>query len=80
MNFETPFQISLKCDPEWAVELRERFQAIRPAYHMNNKHWNMIDVEGSVPLKEILNMIDHSYNLVVNKFTKKENSEYNKLC
>jgi predicted DNA-binding protein (MmcQ/YjbR family) len=78
MNFETPFQISLKCDPELAIDLRERFTAIRPAYHMNNKHWNMIDVDGTVPLKEILEMIDHSYELVVNKFTKKEILEYKK--
>jgi predicted DNA-binding protein (MmcQ/YjbR family) len=78
MNFETPFQISLKCDPELAIELRERYYAIRPAYHMNNKHWNMIDVDGSVPLKEILEMIDHSYELVKSKLTKKEKSEFEK--
>lgn len=79
MNFETPFQISLKCDPELAIDLRERYTSIRPAFHMNNKHWNMIDVDGSVPPKEILEMIDHSYELVVNKFTKKEKTEYNNL-
>jgi len=79
MDFETPFKISLKCDPELAIELRERHYAIRPAFHMNNKHWNMIDVDGSVNLNDILIMIDHSYELVVNKLTKKEKSEYNKL-
>jgi predicted DNA-binding protein (MmcQ/YjbR family) len=79
INFETPFQISLKCDPERAIEHRERYSAIRPAYHMNNKHWNMIDADGSVPVKEMLEMIDHSYELVVNKFSKKEKTEYNKL-
>ena len=78
MNFETPFQISLKCDPELAIELRERYNSIKPAYHMNNKHWNMVDVDGSVPLKEILEMIDHSYELVVNKFSEKEKNLYNK--
>lgn len=78
MNFETPFQISLKCDPERAIELRERYYAVRPAYHMNNKHWNMIDVDGSVPLNEILGLIDHSYELVVNKFTKKEKEIFDK--
>ncbi|MBI5402806.1 MAG: MmcQ/YjbR family DNA-binding protein [Ignavibacteriae bacterium] len=76
MNFETPFQISLKCDPELAIELREKYSAIRPAYHMNNKHWNMIDADGSVPVNEILNMIDHSYELVVRKLTKKEKEIY----
>ncbi|MFA5403930.1 MAG: MmcQ/YjbR family DNA-binding protein [Ignavibacteria bacterium] len=79
MNFETPFQISLKCDPEGAIELRERYYAIRPAYHMNNKHWNMVDVDGSVSLKEILEMIDNSYELVVKKFTKKEVEKLKKL-
>jgi predicted DNA-binding protein (MmcQ/YjbR family) len=78
MNFETPFQISLKCDPERAIDLRERYYAIRPAYHMSNKHWNMLDVDGSVPVKEILEMIDHSYELIVSKFTKKEKEIYNK--
>jgi len=76
MNFETPFQISVKCDPELAIELRERYYAVRPAFHMNNKHWNMIDVDGSVPVKEILKMIDHSYELVVSKLTKKEKEIY----
>jgi predicted DNA-binding protein (MmcQ/YjbR family) len=78
MNFETPFRISLKCDPERAIDLRERYSAIRPAYHMNNKHWNMIDADGSVSLKEIFDMIDHSYELIVSKFTKKEKEIYNK--
>jgi predicted DNA-binding protein (MmcQ/YjbR family) len=79
MNFETPFQISLKCDPELAIELREKYSAIRPAFHMNNKHWNMIDADGSVPVNEILKMIDHSYELVVSKLTKKEVEKLEKL-
>ena len=79
MNFETPFQISVKCDPELAIELRERYPAVKPAYHMNNKHWNMIDADGSVPVKEMLKMIDHSYELVVSKFTKKELEKFKSL-
>jgi predicted DNA-binding protein (MmcQ/YjbR family) len=71
MNFETPFQISLKCEPELAVELRERYQSVEPAYHMNKTHWNMVTVDGSVPVKEILGMIDHSYDLVSKSLTKK---------
>ena len=77
MNFETPFQISLKCDPELAIELRERYPAVKPAYHMNKTHWNTIDIDGFVPLKEILEMIDHSYELIVSRFTKKEKEIYN---
>jgi predicted DNA-binding protein (MmcQ/YjbR family) len=79
MNFEVPLQMTLKCDPELAIELREKYAAVSGAYHMNKTHWNTIDIDGSMPLKEILKMIDHSYELVVNKFTKKEISEYNKI-
>ena len=79
INFDTPFQIDLKCDPELAIELRERYPAIRGAFHMNKTHWNMIDVDGSVPLNEILKMIDHSYELIVDKFSKKEKEQYKKL-
>ncbi|TRZ50692.1 MmcQ/YjbR family DNA-binding protein [bacterium] len=71
MNFETPFQISLKCEPELAVELRERYQAVEPAFHMNKTHWNTVTIDGSVPMKEILGMIDHSYDLVTKSLTKK---------
>lgn len=78
MNFQTPFQIFLKCEPELAIELRERYNAVNPAYHMNKTHWNTIDADGTVPVQEILNMIDHSYELIVNKFTTKEKKEYNK--
>ena len=78
MNFETPFQISLKCDPELAIELRERYSSVNPAYHMNKTHWNTVDVDGTIPLPELLKMIDHSYNLIVNNFSSKEKKEYNK--
>jgi predicted DNA-binding protein (MmcQ/YjbR family) len=79
MNFETPFQLSLKCDPELAIELRERYSAVKAAYHMNKTHWNTVDADGSIPLKEMLKMIDHSYELIVSKFSKKEKENYNKL-
>jgi predicted DNA-binding protein (MmcQ/YjbR family) len=78
MNFESPFQISLKCDPELAVELRERYTAVIPAYHMNKIHWNTVTIDGTISLKEIVKMIDHSYELVINKFTNKEKTIYNK--
>jgi predicted DNA-binding protein (MmcQ/YjbR family) len=78
MNFEIPLEINLKCDPELALDLRERHTAVTPAFHMNKTHWNTVEVDGTIPLQEILKMIDHSYDLVVKKFTKKENSEYNK--
>ena len=63
-SLEGDLTINLKCDPALALELRERYSAVRPGYHMNKKHWNTISVDGSVPDREILSWIDNSYNLV----------------
>jgi predicted DNA-binding protein (MmcQ/YjbR family) len=63
----TPLQISLKCDPELALTLRERYSAIIPGYHLNKAHWNTITLDGSVPEAEIFSLIDHSYDLVIKK-------------
>jgi predicted DNA-binding protein (MmcQ/YjbR family) len=59
-----PLTINLKCDPERAVEIRERYDSVQPGYHMNKKHWNTVILDGKVPTKEVLAMIDHSYELV----------------
>ena len=62
---ESPVRVSLKCDPDRALELRAVFKAVRGAYHFNKKHWNMVDFDGSIPEPEVLGMIDDSYDLVV---------------
>ncbi len=67
-----PLQINLKCEPELAVELRERYEAVRPGFHMNKKHWNTIWVDGSLRNELIYRWIDDSYNLVVNGLRKTE--------
>jgi predicted DNA-binding protein (MmcQ/YjbR family) len=59
-----PQTMNLKCDPERAIELRERYEAVQPGYHMNKKHWNTIVLDGSIPPRELRAMIDHSYDLV----------------
>ncbi len=59
-----PLQLNLKCDPEQAVELREKYESVLPGYHMNKKHWNSIIVDGSIHSNEIKNLIDNSYTLV----------------
>src|SRR5690349_19318817 len=60
----SPLQFNLKCDPAKAIELREEYpENILPGYHMNKKHWNTIIVDGSVPKKLLLQMIDDSYKL-----------------
>lgn len=61
------FSLTLKCDPERAVELREHYPAIKPGYHMNKNHWNSVSMDGSLSNKLIQELIDHSYQLVVNK-------------
>ncbi len=67
-----PYSINLKCDPEKAIELRERYDAVSPGYHMNKTHWNTIDIESNIPPKLIKEWIDHSYDLVVEGLPKKE--------
>lgn len=59
--------ISLKCDPELAIELREHHPEVLPAYHFNKKHWNTIIIDGSIPDSLILEWIDHSYKMVIDK-------------
>jgi predicted DNA-binding protein (MmcQ/YjbR family) len=59
--------LTLKCDPGLALELRELFPEVTPAYHFNKKHWNTVMIEGSIPDREIFEWIDHSYDLVRNK-------------
>lgn len=60
----SPLQFNLKCDPAKAIELREEYpENILPGYHMNKKHWNTIVVDGTVPKKLLLQMIDDSYKL-----------------
>ena len=63
--YGAPGEVTLKCDPELALELRERHGAVRPGYHTNKKHWNTVDLDGSLDADDIREMIDHSYELIV---------------
>ncbi|MCA6362296.1 MAG: MmcQ/YjbR family DNA-binding protein [Bacteroidetes bacterium] len=67
-----PPQFNAKCDPERAVELRGRYDSIKPGYHMNKQHWNTVVADGSVPKKLLLELIDHSYELIRNSLPKKQ--------
>jgi predicted DNA-binding protein (MmcQ/YjbR family) len=60
-----PLQISLKCDPDLAVELRAAHPAIVPGYHLNKRHWNTVTIDGSLPEQMIRDMLEDSYDLVV---------------
>ncbi|MBP1920937.1 MmcQ/YjbR family DNA-binding protein [Youngiibacter multivorans] len=75
VNNEEPFEISLKCDPQRAVELRSMFGFIRPGYHLNKKHWITVVVDGSMGIGFYEELIDHSYLQVVNKLTRAERDE-----
>lgn len=66
---EVPATANLKCDPDMALDLRDRYQQVRPGYHMNKKHWNTVEIEG-LPDVELRKMIDHSYDLVAHSAPK----------
>ena len=67
---QPPGSVSLKCDPHLAAGLRARYAAVTPGYHLNKRHWNTVALDGSVPDAELLELIDHSYELVVARLTK----------
>lgn len=60
----SPLQVSLKCDPQLAVVLRDKYETVVPGYHLNKKHWNTIIFSGQVPNDEIRDLARHSYELV----------------
>jgi predicted DNA-binding protein (MmcQ/YjbR family) len=67
---EIPPAVNLKCDPDLALDLRDRYEQVGPGYHMNKKHWNTVVLDGAIPLVEIRKMVDHSYDLVVQSLPK----------
>lgn len=69
---ENELSINLKCEPEQAVALREKYAAVKPGYHMNKTHWNTVMVDGSIGKSELLQMVDHSYDLIVKSLTRKQ--------
>jgi predicted DNA-binding protein (MmcQ/YjbR family) len=69
-----PLRTNLKCDPDRAIELREEHDGIIEGWHMSKKHWNTIYLD-RVSNKLVIELIDHSYDLVVSKFTKKLKAE-----
>jgi predicted DNA-binding protein (MmcQ/YjbR family) len=68
-------RFNVKCDPELAVDLRERYTEVIPGYHMNKKLWNTVYMDGSLTRKQLCEMIDHSYEQVVISLPKKIQAE-----
>lgn len=73
------FTVNLKCDPEWALELRESHGEIQPGWHMSKVHWNTVDFTGELDEPFLRSLIDHSYDLVVKSLPKKLRAEMEEL-
>ena len=72
---EVPARANLKCDPDFALELRDRYEQVQPGYHMNKKHWNTVEIDSGIPEPELRRMIDHSYELVVKSLPKAQQAK-----
>lgn len=79
ISLEGDNRIALKCDPDRALELRDQYRSIEPAYHFNKKHWNQVGLDGDADEHLVRELIDHSYDLVVQKFTRKMKQAYDLL-
>lgn len=73
--YQVEISVNLKCDPELAVELRERYESVQSGYHMNKKMWNTVKFSNEFSEKDFYKMIDHSYDEVVKKMSKKMQQE-----
>ncbi|MFA6701289.1 MAG: MmcQ/YjbR family DNA-binding protein [Dysgonamonadaceae bacterium] len=72
-----PVMMMVKCSPENAEKLREQYNCVQPAYHMNKTHWNSIYLTGEMPDEEIKQWIQHSVVEVIKKLPKKIRQAYN---
>ena len=73
---EDPTFVNLKCDPEYAIELREEYPGIiTPGFHMSKTHWNTVSIVDTLSDQQIRDLVDHSYDMVVAKLTKKMKAE-----
>lgn len=68
--------LSLKCDPDYSEVLRKQYPNITPGYHLNKRYWNTLIIDGSIPKKEIIGLIDHSYELVYKSLPRKMRAVY----
>ncbi|MFH1320869.1 MAG: MmcQ/YjbR family DNA-binding protein [Bacteroidota bacterium] len=78
-NLDGELSVNLKCDPEKAIELRERYPAVQPGYHMNKKHWNTVYIDGSIDDDQIMQWIDDSYELVCGGLSNVQKKELNQI-
>jgi predicted DNA-binding protein (MmcQ/YjbR family) len=76
LNFEREENLTLKCDPDYAIELRDRYPDIEPAWHWNKKYWNQLRLQGQLHDELVKGLIRHSYSEAVKKLTKKVKAEH----
>ena len=70
-----PLEISLKCEPEIAVALRQRYDDVKPGYHLNKRHWNTVTLDGTVDDRQIVEWVEDSYDLVVDSLPRRMKDE-----
>lgn len=78
-SLDRGFAVSLKCDPETAIRLREEYSYVVSAFHMHKKHWNTIYIDETINDRFVYKWIDHSYELVVNGLPNKLKLELNNI-
>lgn len=78
IGLNAPNRFNVKCDPERAVELREQYEEIIPGFHMNKKHWNTVFTDGRLTFRQLQEIIDHSYDLVLKSLAQKKQEEISK--
>ncbi len=79
LPLQEPLTISLKCDPDFALILRETYPAVTGAWHLNKRHWNGVAIDGSIPDEDIYTWIDHAYDQIVKSLTKAQRQMLNKM-
>lgn len=79
ISLEKADEVTLKCDPDYAVELRDKYAGICGAYHWNKKYWNDVSFEADVPEGLVYELVDHSLQEVLKKLPKKVQAEYAQL-
>ena len=70
-----PVRVSLKCDPQLAVHLREKYESVMPGYHLNKKHWNTVVLSGQLDWEQVKDLIRHSYLLVTEQADQKVDNQ-----
>ena len=70
-----PLKVSLKCEPELGQALRLTYPAIQPGYHLNKRHWNTVELDGSLPDEMVRGLVEDSYDLVVAGLPKRMQAE-----